>query len=322
MPLSGYLPTQVEPTKEVLQAGLSRFTASRTWVPTIVWPSEVPDYAAFFGHVVWWVAALVFSFIINILGPMDYLGKDDYSGKPVSDNTTAIGVIGIIGTAAAVIMITVIASIWSTEEFTQQAVFPVVLFVSATLGLTSAFYMTTEAFAVPGTAFAWICGFGMFFMLHSYMWLYSTCATLKTTQLTRILLPSVLFSLNLTTALAINGGDWVPSADQGLKDMSYVITFLGLAVLLLSAAVRWWIDGPDDGKGLDDKKLVNHPFKRSVLMTVVAVNAILQTWLMSHTTGNAHLFQFPATILVWVLTALILNPSGRLSQVAPDEKKP
>ena len=67
-----------------------------------------------------------------------------------------------------------------------------------------------------------------------------------------------------------------------------------MAVLILSALLRAWIEmgGADDGgvEGLDVKKLVNHPGKRSVLMTVVFVNAITQTYICGLTTGVAYLF--------------------------------
>ena len=137
------------------------------------------------------------------------------------------------------------------------------------------------------------------------------------------MVPALLFSFNLVTAIAMNS-DGMGSTSWGTssagtpftdhqKALAYVNTFLGAAVLILSALLRAWIEmgKADDGgvKGLDVKKLVNHPGKRSVLMTVVFVNAITQTYICGLTSGVSYLFQFPATILVWLLTGIILNPA-------------
>ena len=325
MPKQGmYLPTKAEPTGTIVKV------VSGEFVPTVVWPTTgkwgiLPGRAVFYGHILWWVLAIVSQVLIGLMGPTSFLkppdgtpGADDYT-VAVPGNTTTIGVMGFVTTLLGVLTLLAAASYWPAEEYKGVVWVNAIIFTLTVFGLVCAFYVTCEAFTQPNNAFVVICCVGMFFLLHSQMFLFATASTLEVTQLPRIMVPALLFSFNLVSAIAMNdvdlaagGTSWGGFTDHQ-KALAYVNTFLGAIVLIGSGLLRWWIEmgNAEDGgvKGLDVTKLVNHPGKRSVLMTVVFVNAITQTYICGLTTGVAYLFQFPATILVWLLTGIILNPA-------------
>lgn len=315
-----YLPTKAEPTGTIVKVVTGKF------VPTVVWPTTgkwgiLPGRVVFYGHILWWVLAVVSQVLIGIMGPTSFLKPpdtptgDDYT-VAVPANTTTIGIMGFVTTLLGVIALLAAASVWDAEDYKGVVWANAIIFTLTTFGLVCAFYITCEAFTQPNNVFVVICCVGMFFLLHSQMFLFATASTLEVTQLPRIMVPALLFSFNLVSAIAMNdvdgaGASWTGFTDHQ-KALAYVNTFLGAAVLILSALLRRWINmgKADSGgvEGLDVTKLVNHPGKRSVLMTVVFVNAITQTYICGLTTGVAYLFQFPATILVWLLTGIILNP--------------
>ena len=323
MPKQGmYLPTKAEPTGTIVKV------VSGDFVPTVVWPTTgkwgiLPGRVVFYGHILWWVLAIVSQVLIGLMGPTSFLvppdgtpGADDYD-VAVPANTTTIGVMGFVTTLLGVLTLLGAASYWEAEDYKGVVWVNAIIFTLTTFGLVCAFYITAEAFTKPNNVFVVICCVGMFFLLHSQMFLFATASTLEVTQLPRIMVPALLFSFNLVSAIAMNDADGAGASWTGFTDhqkaLAYLNTFLGAGVLIGSGLLRWWIEmgKAEDGgvKGLDVTKLVNHPGKRSVLMTVVFVNAITQTYICGLTSGTAYLFQFPATILVWLLTGIILDPS-------------
>lgn len=358
----------------------------KEWSSTIVNPSKsggIVERGLFLFHLLVWVTALGLAITVNFAGPGDFMknstnasyipcaagelgGAQGCTDHPAtaagmyggsSDATSMLGVLGGISIILGVLTLVLSACFIKTDEFkdANYGMFINVIIQFLTLfGTTTTLYMFSRAASEPTSKFYPIALTGVIFTVYAQVLLYCCSAALGVKALPRAFIPSLTTAVQIVSAVAINSGDFAPTASNGQKMVATLVPlFTGLAVFLMfglrmftrpgGLLSKYKKDGSfkDDAinakmrsrlgitRGIDEldvSKIDERPFLRSLFLTPYMAGGILSVYKLSFvkldTDPTSYVFAFFGMLLNFAIIGVVFQPAADLAKTVTDNGDP
>ena len=326
------------------------------WVPTVVNPSldgGLPQLALFWTHLLVWVVALVLSATANIgtfagtfmgnstnatwVAGLDCAGAADAAaagalgcggskyldgyGEGAESGTKTIGLIGGICSIVGVLFLLFSASYFTAQEYKSSVWINILVHLFTLYGTVASFYIFCMAAADTDELVFYLSCIGALAMLYAQVLLYCTSAALEggVVGLPRAFVPCFALSLQLVSYIAINGGDFKCFDHTGVsslgvecnnaqKMLSLLVPIFNFLAIALMLAIRLgWANG----------KLMNNPFKRSLIIMPFLASGLLSVFKIAITVhwSNpvAFMFTFVGMLLQFGIIGIVFVPDSALS---------
>lgn len=357
----------------------------KDWSPTIVNPSKtggILERGLFLFHLLVWVTALGLSITVNFAGPGDFMknstnasyipcaagelgGAQGCTNDPAvasgmyggsSDATSMLGVLGGVSILLGVLTLVLSACFVKTDEFKDEnyGMFINVIIQFLTLfGTTTTLYMFSRAASEPTSKFYPIALTGVIFTVYAQVLLYCCSAALGVKALPRAFIPSLATAVQIVSAVAINSGDFAPTASNGQKMVATLVPlFTGLAVFLMfglrmftrpggllskydkggnlkGGAINTRLQARGISRGIDEldvSKIDERPFLRSLFLTPYMAGGILSVYKLSFvkldTDPTSYVFAFFGMLLNFAIIGVVFQPAADLAKTVTNNGDP
>ena len=340
--------SMAEAQTKFYSVGKSVLGSGEDWTPTIVNPSKTGGMLQkmlFIFHIAVWVTALGVSMSINFWGPSDFMSNTTMHGNAYNateNPSDATGLLGYTGGASLVVgVLTLVGSALfvTTDEFKGKnfgMILNVIIQFLTLYGTTTTIYMFSRAAAVTSSKFYPIAFTGVIFTVYAQVLLYCCSAALEVKALPRAFIPSLATSVQIVSAVAINSGDFAPTASDGQKMIatmcpvltaSAVILMFGLRALTRPGGLLSKLNKSDVAiTELDISKINTRPFLRSLFLTPYMLAGILSVYKLSFVKldvdPTSYVFAFFGMLLNFAIIGVVFQPSAELSGAAHDNGDP
>jgi len=312
------------------------------WVPTVVNPAikgDMVQKTLFWTHIGVWVVALILSCISNF-GASGLQAKTDNSTCTGGLNETAncfaddpttstitIGVIGGISSILGVVALLGGSSMFEKEAFRTQVWLNVAIQFLTLYGTVCTFFVWAKAAEKDATGAFWLGLFANIFMLYAQVLLYCTSATLDVMALPRAFIPCFAVSVQLVSAIAIQGGDWHYGPGMWTHDNNHftagqkfaawmVPVFMATSIFLMVALRRVTRDVVTEISELGD-----YPFIRSLVLFPFMISGLLAVYKLSFVKADpdptGFMFALLGMLLNFSIISVVFVPSGMSSSAVP-----
>lgn len=299
-----------------------------TWIPTIVNPSEmggVMQKSLFWVHILVWVISLVLSSITNF-GVTGLQAKSNTSctgaanetancfAMDPTSSTTAIGVIGGISTIVGVVALLAGAALYDAKTFRTQVWLNVAIQSLTLLGSFSTFFVWAKSSAKNETGAFWLGLFACLFQLYAQVLLYCTSATLDVMALPRAFIPCAAFSVQLISAIAIQGGDWHHESGEHFTNGKKLAAWLIPVLMGVSIVTMVFLRRLTRNVVTQVSDLGEYPFVRSLVLAPFLLSGILAVFKLSFVKSDpdpvGFMFATLGMLFNFAIITVVFVPSG------------
>lgn len=237
----------------------------------------------------------------------------------MADPTTTTYTIAILGGAATisgVVALLVGAAVFDADSFKTQIWLNVSIQFLTLFGTFSTVYVFSRAAMETSTAAYYLGLFAVLFCSYAQTLLYCTSATLDVMALPRAFLPCAALSLQLISAIAIQGDEFHSHMDHPFTDAQKAVSWalpstLGAAILFMIAFRRYTRDENEISQ------LGDYPFLRSLVLFPFLIAAALSTYKLSFLKQDddpiSYMFGLAGMLLTYAIVTIVFVPSGMSS---------
>lgn len=336
-----------------------------TFVSTVISPYSIgtPDanfMSYMFGvfHVLVWVVVLAMSAwtgfgVSTLQAPGSNFTLDsDFAHDPTA-STKTIGMIGGISTIVGVLSIVFFASVFTKSEYESAYFIDLIVQFATMYGLVCAYYVFYHAAEKTGSMAYVLSLITVILYSFAQSLLFSCTAMLATDAQARVGLVALALSLQLVTAIDVNGDDYgtfydqtdntttatymcfskIPGAqhvDCSVTDTEKMLAWVAPGVtafaFIYMAFIRLLVQQAKAGSGrfsfpmfkhpTGTQTIVHLPLFRSIIVSLFLCATIIQLYIYEHidTAKTIHsMFTFVSTVAMMIVMALVLVPHGEPS---------
>ena len=304
--------------------------ADNFWTSTIVNPAKngsMTQKALFWVHIGLWVISVALSatnnFAVNALqaksnssdGDCMDNSTDCFMADPTTTSTT-IGILGGVATILGVIALLAGAAVFDADSFKTQVWLNCSIQFLTLFGTFSTIFVFSRAAMETSTAAYWVGLFAVLFCSYAQVLLYCTSATLDVMALPRAFLPCAALSIQLISAIAIQGDDFHSHTAHPFTDGQKMVAWalpstLGAAILFMIGLRRYTRDANEISQ------LGDFPFLRSLVLFPFLTAATLSTYKLSFLKQDddpvSYMFGLAGMLLTYAIVTIVFVPSGMSS---------